>query len=50
VVDWSNMLGLSLSSPPRGTEVSSSRRSQKAGRDKTLGPSSRQGASPARVD
>jgi hypothetical protein len=50
VVDGSNMLGSSLSSPPRGTEVSSSRRSQKAGRDKTLGPSSRQGAPPARVD
>jgi hypothetical protein len=46
VVDWSNMLGSSLSSPPRGTKVSSSRRPQAAGCDKTVGSSSRQAAPP----
>jgi hypothetical protein len=49
-VDWSNMSGSSSSSLPRGGEVSSSRRSQAAGRDKTVGSSSRQTAPPARVD
>jgi hypothetical protein len=36
-VDWSNMSGSSSSSPPRGVEVSSSRRPLAAGRDKTIG-------------
>jgi hypothetical protein len=49
-VDWSNMLGLSSSSPPRGTEVSSSRQPQETGRDNTVGSSSRQAARPARED
>jgi hypothetical protein len=49
-VDWSNMSGSSSSSPPRGTEVSSSRRPRETGRDKTVGSSSRQAASPTRVD
>jgi hypothetical protein len=46
-VDWSNMSGSSSSSPPRGGDVSSSRRPQVAGRDKTVGSSSRQTAPPA---
>jgi hypothetical protein len=49
-VDWSNMSGLSSSSPPRGAEVSSSHRPQAAGSDKTVGSSSRQEAPLARVD
>jgi hypothetical protein len=40
-VDWSNMSGSSLSSPPRDAEVSSSYRSWEAGHDKTVGSSSR---------
>jgi hypothetical protein len=39
-VDWSDMLGSSSSSPPRATEVSSSRRPQTAARDKNVGSSS----------
>jgi hypothetical protein len=50
VVDWSDMSGLSLSSPPRCTEVSSSRQLQAAARDKTVGSSSQQAAHPARED
>jgi hypothetical protein len=40
----------SLSSPPRATEVSSSRRPQMAACDKNVGSSSRQAARPARED
>jgi hypothetical protein len=47
-VDWSNMLGSSSSSPPRGAEVSSSRRSRETGHDKTVGSTSRPAAPPAR--
>jgi hypothetical protein len=50
VVDWSDMSGSSSSSPPRGTELSSSRRPATTGRDKTTGSSSRQVARPARED
>jgi hypothetical protein len=39
-VDWSNMSGSSSSSPPRATEVSSSRRLQTNARDKNVGSSS----------
>jgi hypothetical protein len=39
-VDWSNMSGSSSSSPPHGTEVSSSRQPPADGRDKTVGSSS----------
>jgi hypothetical protein len=39
-VDWSDMSGSSSSSPPRATEVSSSRRPQTAVRDKNVGSSS----------
>jgi hypothetical protein len=39
VVDWSDMSGSSLSSPPRATKVSSSRRPQTAARDKNVGSS-----------
>jgi hypothetical protein len=46
-VDWSNMSGSSSSSPPRGTEVSSSRQPQAVGHDKTVGSSSHQAALPA---
>jgi hypothetical protein len=46
-VDWSDMLGSSSSSPPRGTEVSSSRQPQATVRDKTVGSSSCQAACPA---
>jgi hypothetical protein len=49
-VDWSNMSGSSSSSPPRGTEVSSSRQPQAARRDKNVGSSLRQAARPARED
>jgi hypothetical protein len=49
-VDWSNMSGSSSLSPPRGTEVSSSRQPQATGHDKTVGSSSCQAASPARED
>jgi hypothetical protein len=49
-VDWSDVLGSSLSSPTHGTEVSSSRQSQAAARDKTVGSSLRQAACPARED
>jgi hypothetical protein len=49
-VDWSNMSGSSSSSLPRGTEVSSSRQLAAAGRDKTVGSSSRQAAHTARED
>jgi hypothetical protein len=49
-VDWSNMSGSSSSSPPRGAIVSSSRQPREAGRDKTVGSSSYQAASLARVD
>jgi hypothetical protein len=49
-VDWSNMSGSSSSSSPRGTEVSSSWRSQATRRDKTIGSSSRQVAHPAQED
>jgi hypothetical protein len=49
-VDWSNMSGSASSSPPRGAEVSSSRRLREARRDKTVGSSSRPAAPPARVD
>jgi hypothetical protein len=48
-VDWSNMSGSSSSSPPRGAEVSSSRRPREAGHNKTVGSSSRPTAPPARV-
>jgi hypothetical protein len=48
-VDWSNMSGSSSSSPPRGAEVSSSRRPREAGRDKTVGSSSRPATPPTRV-
>jgi hypothetical protein len=44
------MSGSSLSSPPRATEVSSSRRPQMAACDKNVGSSSRQAARPARED
>jgi hypothetical protein len=44
------MSGSSSSSPPCGTEVLSSRWPREAGRDKTVGSSKRQAASPARVD
>jgi hypothetical protein len=44
------MSGSSSSSPPHGGEVSSSHQSQAAGRDKTVGSSSRQAALPTRVD
>jgi F420-0:gamma-glutamyl ligase len=43
-VDRSNMSGSSSSSLPRDADVSSSRRLQAAGRDKTVGLSSRQAA------
>jgi hypothetical protein len=46
-VDWSDMSGSSSSSPPHGTEVLSSRQSQAAARDKTVGSSLRQAARPA---
>jgi hypothetical protein len=49
-VDWRDMSGSSSSSPPRGSEVSSSRRPPVTGRDKTTGLSSRQVARPARED
>jgi hypothetical protein len=49
VVNWSNMLGSSLLSPPHGAEVSSSRRPRETGHDKTVGSSSRPAAPPARV-
>jgi hypothetical protein len=39
-VDWSNMSGSSSSSPPRGAEVSPSRRPQAARHNKTVGSSS----------
>jgi hypothetical protein len=48
-VDWSNMSGLSSSSPPRGAEVSLSCRPREVGQDKTVGSSSRPVAFPARV-
>jgi hypothetical protein len=44
------MSGSSSSSPPHGAEVSSSRRPQVTGRDKTVGSSSRQVAPPAQED
>jgi hypothetical protein len=44
-VEWSDMSGSSTSSPPRATEVTSSRRPQIAAREKNTGSSSR---SPAR--
>jgi hypothetical protein len=44
------MSGSSSSSPPRGTEVSSSRQPQATGREKTLGSSSHPVAHPARGD
>jgi hypothetical protein len=40
VVDWSDMSVSSSSSPPRATEVSSSRRPQTAAHDKNVGSSS----------
>jgi hypothetical protein len=46
-VNWSNMSRSSSSSPPRGAEVSSSRRLREAGSDKTVGSSSRPAAPPA---
>jgi hypothetical protein len=49
-VDWSEMLGSSLSSPPCVTEVSSLQRPQTATCDKNVGSSSRQAARPARED
>jgi hypothetical protein len=49
-VDWSDMSGSSSSSPPRGTEVSSSRQPQVVVGDKTVGSSSHQAARPARED
>jgi hypothetical protein len=48
-VNWSNMSRSSSSSPPRGAEVSSSRRPREDGSDKTVGSSSRPAAPPARV-
>jgi hypothetical protein len=48
-VDWSNMSGSSSSSPLHGAEVSSSRRSREAGRDKVVESSSHLVAPPARV-
>jgi hypothetical protein len=44
------MPGSSSSSPPRSAEVSSSRRPEAAGRDKTVGSSSRQAAPLVQVD
>jgi hypothetical protein len=49
-VDWSDMSGSYSSSPPRSTEVSSSRQPQAAVRDKTVGSTSRQEARLARED
>jgi hypothetical protein len=51
-VRWStgDMSGSSSSSPPRGTEVSLSRRPQTAARDKNVGSSSRQVARPAQEE
>jgi hypothetical protein len=46
-VDWSNISGSSSSSPPRATEVSSSRRPQMTARNKNVGSSSRPAARPA---
>jgi hypothetical protein len=40
-VDWSDMSGSSMSSPPHATEVSSSRRPQIAAHEKNVGLSSR---------
>jgi hypothetical protein len=40
VVEWSEMSGSSLSSPPHATELSSSRRPQAAARNKNVGSSS----------
>jgi hypothetical protein len=48
-IDWSNMSGSSSSSPPRGAEVSSSRRPREVGHDKTVGSISRPAAPPAHV-
>jgi hypothetical protein len=50
VVDWSDMSGLSTSSPSHVTEVSSSRRPQIAARKKNAGSSSRSVAHPALED
>jgi hypothetical protein len=49
-VNWSEMSGSSSSLPPRAIEVSSSRRTQMAARDKNVGSSSRQVARPSRED
>jgi hypothetical protein len=49
-VDWTNMSGSSSSSPPCVAEVSPSRRPREAGRDKTVGSSSRPVAPLAQVD
>jgi hypothetical protein len=40
VVDWSDMSGSSRSSPPRATEVTSTRRPQTAAHEKKAGSSS----------
>jgi hypothetical protein len=49
-VDWSDMSGSSSSSPPRATELSSSRWPQMAAHDKNAGSSSRPAAHFARED
>jgi hypothetical protein len=49
-VDWSNMSGSSSSSPPHGTELSSSRRRWATEHDKATGSSSRQVTRPTRED
>jgi hypothetical protein len=49
-VDWRDMSGSFSSSPPRATEVSSSRQPQTAAREKNVGSSSRSAAHPARED
>jgi hypothetical protein len=50
VVDWSDMSGSSSLSPPRSTEVLSSRRPTATDHDKTTASSSRKVAHPARED
>jgi hypothetical protein len=49
-VGWSGMAGLSLSSPPRATEVSSSWQPQMVARNKNAGSSLRPAARPTRED
>jgi hypothetical protein len=49
-MDWSDMSGSSMSSPPHATEVTSSRRPQTAASEKNAGSSSRLAARPALED